>query len=89
MAETPYVVAPLITDMKQAYAEGYAAGRAEVLAMVRELPSPIKYYRAADDGGPCPWVCEWCHVEMFGTNKSHPSNGCLFVLAQETGKGQA
>ena len=69
------------------YREGYAAGRAEVLALVRKLPSPIKHLYPD-------WNrCEWCGADIpkgaLTLGEMHPANGCLFVLAQETGKEQA
>lgn len=57
-------------------AEARAQGRAEILALVAKLPSPII-------GGPAFRMdCLWCGAK-WRSDLSHPDNDCLFVRAQQ------
>ena len=76
---------PMI-DCQACFEDGHAAGRAEVLALVRTLPSPIT--TGWGTGDESDWYhCSWC-AYRWRINEGHYEK-CLWKLAQETGKEQA
>lgn len=79
------------------FEQGRQAGRAEILALVIQVPSPI---RDRSDGSALNAIiprdhwfgCQWCRaswpwdsiLQDFATaREAHPANGCLYVLAHQ------
>jgi hypothetical protein len=82
MADTGNETRSLLADgiramNEQEYQRGRLAGRAEVLALVREL-DPELYHPAINA-----WACLWCHMRWpLGGPREHTPT-CLFWIAQQ------